>query len=282
MTYPRPNDAGLVELVAGTGERPVLLICDHAGHEVPDGIDHLGIDEAQLRRHIGWDIGAAEVTRGLARRLGVGAVLNHASRLLIDPNRRPLAPTSIPSVSDGCVVPGNGRLTRAEARRRFWAYFVPYHRAIARGVARFRAEGRVPAIVSMHSFTPEMDGERRPWHVGVLSRGDVRLSAPILAGLQAEEALIVGDNQPYSGLRDFGYTVTFHAQRTRLPHVMFEIRQDFIATSKEADAWSRRLASLLRPLLDDPGLYRLYDGDNKIAAREIVSWRHASQALPLA
>ena len=118
MTHSRPNDAGLVEVVEGTGERPVLLLCDHAGHKVPEGIGHLGIDQAQLCRHIGWDIGAAEVTRGLAKRLGVGAILNHASRLLIDPNRRPLAPTSIPHVSDGCVVPGNGHLTRAEARRR--------------------------------------------------------------------------------------------------------------------------------------------------------------------
>ena len=271
-----------LEIIAPDVDRPVLLLCDHAGYRVPGGAAALGIDGVQLRRHIGWDIGAADVTRGLARRLGAHAILSHASRLLLDPNRRPGIPSSIPAVSDGCVVPANQRLTRDEARLRFRTYFVPYHGAIARWVAKRRALGQVPALIAVHSFTPLMEGEDRPWHVGVLWRNDVRLAAPVLEGLHADPALIVGDNQPYSGLRDFGYTITFHAQRTRLPHVMFEIRQDLITTAKDADAWAERLAGLLSPLLDDEALYAFYDGDNKIAAREIVSWRRASQALPLA
>ena len=44
----------------------------------------------------------------------------------------------------------------------------------------------------------------------------------------------IGDNQPYSGLREFGFTVQFHAQRPRLPHIMFELRQDEIATTEGA------------------------------------------------
>ena len=35
------------------------------------------------------------------------------SRLVIDPNRRPGTPTSIPEISDGCVVPGNQGLAPA-------------------------------------------------------------------------------------------------------------------------------------------------------------------------
>ena len=130
----------------------------------------LGISEEMLARHIGWDIGAADLTRALARRLGAAAVLNHCSRLVIDPNRRPGNPTSVPAVSDGCVIPGNQDLTPDAVRERVRRYFLPYHRTVARQIAAFSRARTVPAVISVHSFTPRMNGEDRPWHVGVLWR----------------------------------------------------------------------------------------------------------------
>jgi predicted N-formylglutamate amidohydrolase len=113
MAEPAPS---YVEEIAATAERPLLILCDHAGKEVPGGLGLLGIDEATLARHIGWDIGAADLTRALARRLGGAAVLNHCSRLVIDPNRRPGSATSVPPVSDDCVIPGNQGLDAAALR----------------------------------------------------------------------------------------------------------------------------------------------------------------------
>ena len=110
----------------------------------------------------------------------------------------------------------------------------------------------VPAVIAIHSFTPRMNGEDRPWQVGVLWRGDRRLSAPVLAALEARGDLVVGDNQPYSGLRDFGFTVQFHAQRTRLPHIMFELRQDEIATTADALRYARIVYETLREPLAGP------------------------------
>jgi predicted N-formylglutamate amidohydrolase len=68
----------------------------------------------------------------------------------------------------------------------------------------------------------------------VLHRADRRLADPVLAALRARGDLVVGDNQPYSGELEFGYTIELHAQRARLPHVMLEIRQDEIATDEGA------------------------------------------------
>src|SRR3546814_20038981 len=65
--------------------------------------DLLGLDEAALARHIAWDIGIAEVTRHLARRLDAPAVLSRFSRLIVDPNRQLDNPTLIPEISDGTV-----------------------------------------------------------------------------------------------------------------------------------------------------------------------------------
>ena len=275
-------DPSHLELCNPDGCAPVLLLCDHAGRHVPRELDQLGLSDEALARHIGWDIGAAELTRELARLLDAPALLNHLSRLVVDPNRRPGTPTSMPEISDGCVVPGNQGLSLEVQVDRVIRWFLPYHRAVARHIAAFRRAGIVPAVIAIHSFTPRMNGEDRPWQVGVLWRGDRRLSAPVLAALEARGDLLVGDNQPYSGLREFGFTVQFHAQRTRLPHIMYEIRQDEIATSEDAIRYARIVHDSLCPALRDPELHRVFEGDNLDRGGGLISWRHAMGGSPLA
>jgi predicted N-formylglutamate amidohydrolase len=264
------------------GRAPVLVLCDHAGRHVPGEFRQLGVDDAALSRHIGWDIGAAEVTRRLAARLDAPAILNHVSRLVIDPNRRPGTPTSIPEISDGCVVPGNQGLDPTAVVDRVVRYFLPYHRTVARRIGAFRRAGVVPAVIAVHSFTPRMNGEDRPWHVGILWRGDQRLSSPVLQALQARGDLVIGDNQPYSGLLDFGFTVQFHAQRPRLPHIMLEIRQDEIETAERAWHYADIVHEALRRPLADRDLYRIFTGDNLDPGGGLISWRHAIQSSSMA
>ena len=116
----------------------------------------------------------------------------------------------------------------------------------------------------------------------MLWRGDRRLSTPVLAALEARGDLVIGDNQPYSGLREFGFTVQFHAQRPRLPHIMFEIRQDEIATTEGALRYADIVHESLRRPLATPGLHELFDGDNLDRAGGLISWRHAIGGSPLA
>jgi predicted N-formylglutamate amidohydrolase len=281
QTVALPNPTGL-ELFHASGRAPVLLLCDHAGRHVPAELAQLGVDDAALARHIGWDIGAAEVTRRLAVSLDAPAILNHVSRLVIDPNRRPGTPTSIPEISDGCVVPGNQRLDLPAAVDRVARYFLSYHRAVARRIGAFRRAGVVPAVIAVHSFTPCMNGEDRPWHIGILWRGDQRLSRPVLQSLQARGDLVIGDNQPYSGLLDFGFTVQFHAQRPRLPHIMLEIRQDEIETQEQAWRYADIVHDALREPLADTALYSVFTGDNLDPGGGLISWRHAVQSSSMA
>ena len=116
----------------------------------------------------------------------------------------------------------------------------------------------------------------------MLWRGDRRLSTPVLAALEARGDLVIGDNQPYSGLREFGFTVQFHAQRPRLPHIMYELRQDEIATTEGALRYARIVHESLAPALATPGLHELFDGDNLDRAGGLISWRHAVGGSPLA
>jgi predicted N-formylglutamate amidohydrolase len=48
------------------GRSPFLIVADHAANFVPRALGPLGIPEAELERHIAWDIGIAAVCRLLA------------------------------------------------------------------------------------------------------------------------------------------------------------------------------------------------------------------------
>ncbi len=246
-----------VERVNPFGQAPVLLLCDHAGRQVPPWLNNLGLPEHELARHIGWDIGAADMTRRLAELLDAPAVMCHVSRLVIDPNRHPGDPYSIPEIADGTFVPGNQNLSPDEVRARLGLSFIPYHRAVAREIARLRRSHGVPVIIAMHSFTPRMGHMWRPWEVAVLWDTDPRLARVVLAGLRRDDDLCVGDNEPYSGAYPVAYSIPFHAARRRLPHVTFEVRQDLIDTPETARAWAERIAEVLREPLADRKLYRL-------------------------
>lgn len=264
-----------VELVNPGGRPGLLILADHAGNRVPDRLAGLGLPRSELARHIGYDIGLAWLARRMAGLLEAPALLDHTSRLVIDPNRRPGEPTSIPETSDGTRVPGNQSLPAAERQRRVRDHFLPWHRAIAGRIASCRRAGLVPVLLSLHSFTPQLGGRDRPWQVGVLWRDDDRLAAPMLAALRARGDLVVGDNEPYSGKDAFGYTIEFHAQRTRLPHLMLELRQDQIDSEPRAFAWAELLAGHLEPLLREPARYGLWRG-----RRTPRAWK-AAGATPL-
>lgn len=241
-----------VEVLAPRAAEPSLIVCDHASNQVPGRLSGLGLPRDALNRHIAWDIGAATVARRLAARLGTTAVLSGVSRLVIDCNRPLGHPTSICATSDGTLVPGNHALESAQIRQRAAAYFYPYHGAISTHLGRIEEAGAgVAALIAVHSFTPAMNGQRRPWHVGILWNKDPRLALPLIEALRAGGDLVVGDNQPYSG-RDSNYTVDVHGGAYGRPHVSIEIRQDQLGDDAMADRWGDRLADLLLPLLALP------------------------------
>lgn len=236
-----------------------LLVCDHASPLVPPELNDLGLDAATLRRHIAYDIGAADVTRRLATMLDCPAILCGTSRLVIDCNRPHDDPTSIPPVSDGVVIPGNQDVSESERQRRIESYFWPYQGRVEARLKAMLEAGKVPAVVSIHSFTPVFEGFERPWHVAMLSNRDRRMTDPLLRALAQDPSIVVGDNEPYSGWDPAGYAIHVYGDRMGLPTAVFEIRQDLIDTHHGAEAWAHRLAAVLRPVLQDAAHRRVLD-----------------------
>ena len=254
-----PDEPAPFEIHNETGTTPVLLLCDHATGFVPRALDGLGLSAAELSRHIALDIGIAEVTRDLARRLDAPAVLSHFSRLIVDPNRALDDPTLIPQLSDGVIVPGNRALPDPARQARIATFHRPYHQAVERTLAAMAARGPLPALISMHSFTPVMKGLERPWQIGILWNRDPRLPAPLIATLRAQ-GLVVGDNEPYSGRDNHGYTLHVHAEPRGLANVLIEVRQDYIDTHHGASEWAERLHHALDAVLSDPAVHEARQG----------------------
>jgi predicted N-formylglutamate amidohydrolase len=238
------------------GRAPFLLVCDHASNAFPSGMTRLGLTEEATRRHIAWDIGARELTLALARLFDAPALLAGYSRLVIDCNRALTDPGSILAASDGEVIPGNRRLTSIERELRARCFFEPYHAAIALKLDELRRRKAGPAFISVHSFTPVMGNEQRPWQVGVLWDRDPRIAVPLLERLRKVAGLMVGDNLPYSGRHPADYTVARHAESARLPHVCLEIRQNELESPAGVGRWARIIADALGPILAEPALHR--------------------------
>lgn len=245
------------QILEGNRQKGVVLLADHACREIPEEYGDLGLPAKEFDRHIAYDIGVETVTRKLAAMLDAPAVYARFSRLLIDPNRGEDDPTLIRQLYDGTVIKGNYPMSAEERARRLDRYYRPYHDAVNAMIASVAAEsGNPPFIVSIHSFTPAMQGHARPWHVGLLWDLDPRGVTPLFEMLSAEPGLIVGDNEPYDGaLR--GDTMFRHAIRKGYAHVLIEIRQDLIAEESGSEEWARRLAPMLEAINMRPDIHKI-------------------------
>lgn len=244
-----------VSTLAGALDAGVLFLCDHASNALPPEYGDLGLPAGQFERHIAYDIGAAALTRRLAERFRAPAVMTTFSRLLIDPNRGGDDPTLVMRISDGALIPGNARIGAEEIERRRARYWQPYRDAVAATLDAMIASGVLPAIVSVHTFTPSMKGIARPWQVGFLWDLDPRLPRPMIDMMRAPGDLTVGDNEPYDGALEDD-TMDTHATRRGLAGLLIEVRQDLVATESEAFAWADRLAGPLATALADPAAHR--------------------------
>jgi len=253
MTVPGTTDSTLLLEAAEVppvleqnpgGRSSFVLTCDHYGKLLPRALGDLGLPAAELERHIGWDIGIAGVAERVARALDAHLVAQRYSRLVIDCNRPPSAPNSIPMISERTTIPGNEGLTREAAELRRHAIFDPYHDRITQVIdARLRA-GQPTVLVALHSFTPVYAGIIRPWHIGTLYHHDRILPPLLLKALRAEPDLVVGDNEPYAVSDGTDYTIPVHGEARGLINSGIEIRQDLITEPEGQRQWAERLVRI--------------------------------------
>ncbi|MDC0247184.1 N-formylglutamate amidohydrolase [OCS116 cluster bacterium] len=228
------------------GSQDYLVICDHSSNNIPLGYQNLGISEKDLESHRAYDLGASDVAIQLSELLDCSLVMANFSRLLIDPNRGKDDPTLIPKISEGKIIKGNINISMSEndidRNKRILQFYLPYHKQINKLINKSLDNGRIPKILSIHSFTPIWKGKKREIDVGILWDKDDRLSKIFLNSLKN---IKLGDNKPYSG-RLKNDTLYKHATSYGIPHVLIEIRQDLLKKEKDKLQWAKKIHNVLK------------------------------------
>src|SRR5581483_2749910 len=166
------------------GSSVFVIAVDHASRRIPRGLGTLGLAQADLERHIAWDIGALAVAEGVSDALDAPLVAQNYSRLVIDCNRRPGEPGSIPVISETTAVPGNFGLPPEQAAARQREIFEPYHLHLSELLDERIRAARSTILIVQHSMTNVFMGVRRDMHAAVLYDRDTRFGGCLLEALR--------------------------------------------------------------------------------------------------
>jgi predicted N-formylglutamate amidohydrolase len=226
---------------AGSREQ-LLLTCEHGGNTIPRAYAPLFRGAARvLASHRGWDPGALQLARRLARELQRPLLAVTTSRLFVEANRAPTNPRIWSRFTKD--------LPRAERQRILERFWRPHRRQVERAAAAAAARGRV-VHVAVHSFTPELDGEVRNADVGFLydsaRKREAALCRQWAAILQRlDPALRLRHNYPYRGDSD-GLTTWLRKRHpeSRYLGVELEINQALIG----GPGWRRFQADIAHSL----------------------------------
>lgn len=226
-----------------------MILCDHGSNHIPAELNDLGLPSPELARHIAWDIGAAGVAEALSEIFDAPVVLSLVSRLVIDCNRHLDAADLIPERSDGTAIPGNLNLSPSARALRVERWFQPYHAAIESILDGRASRGAPSILLSIHSMTDNLAGNRRLWQIAFSSHEDRSLVQPVMDILRRSSDIEVGDNQPYSMDPAVDYSIPFHALRRNLPYLQVEFRQDEVSDTEAQVHWAKRFAGALAEAL---------------------------------
>ena len=230
----------------------ILIICDHASRTIPRKLNNLGLSQQDLNKHIAVDIGTDKLGRYIGKALQASVILPGFSRLVMDLNRDPNCKTSIPKISDNIEIPGNKNLSASQKKSRFDEIYTPYHNEISTALKRIKINGRTPLIISLHSFTPEMDGIQRQTDIGILWEKNKRISHKVMKFLKAVcPGATVDENVPYSLLDapELNHTIIHHNMNAEDKYLLFEIRQDLLSDDTGVKKYGDILATALNNAL---------------------------------
>lgn len=234
-----------VEVFNPKGKSPVVILCEHASHAIPERYCGLGLAESDRQSHAAWDPGALPIAKILATELDAPLVASLVSRLVYDCNRPPEAPSAMPEASELIKVPGNRDLTQAQKDERTQFVYVPFCEAVTQTIASREDQA---VIVTVHSFTPIYFGNRRTTEIGILHDSDTRLADAMIAEAGAIK-MKVDRNEPYGPNDGVTHSLRLHGISNGIANVMIEVRNDLIDTPDAQRDAAHQLLALLRPAL---------------------------------
>ena len=228
----------------------LVVSVEHASCAVPAELRGL-VCGNWLRTHHGWDPGAPEVGRAVAKAFGAPLHLGRFTRLVADLNRSSNHRRVIPPTTGSRGIPGNAALDREGKAERLRRYWYPYRDAVEADLDRAVERHGLAFHLSVHSFTDRFRGEVRRNDFGLLYESWWPLELPLADRLHtrlAEQGYSVRRNYPYSG-RDDGFCMRMRRERKERAYIGMEIElnQRLCRKAKGAKAMATALVAALEP-----------------------------------
>lgn len=223
----------------------LFLSCEHGGNRVPRALRHLFAGHAStLDSHRGYDRGALNVARHLSKALDAPLVSATTSRLVVDLNRS--------CGRRDLYSEFTRQLTAAERAALLDRYYLPYRRAVAEQIEALHMRKSFVIHISVHSFTPVLDGKRRQADIGLLydpaRHSEVAFVARWLAALrQAMPDARLRRNYPYKGASD-GLTTALRREwdDSSYAGIELEINQTLFDDAVKRGGLKKALVTTLR------------------------------------
>ncbi|MEM7651074.1 MAG: N-formylglutamate amidohydrolase [Pseudomonadota bacterium] len=267
------------------GNSPIVIMGPHNGSAVPRKLYYcdkpLGIDAdlfdsaSSNARH---DLVDINVEKFLWRALQSHEILQHAhfieatySRAVVDPNRSPEHARAIITQTSGTTssthgviqIPGNKNLSQFEINQRMQTIYDAYHDALADLILSVREEYGYVILLDIHSFTPELDGQKRAVEFGPLNVDNNPHALELERFARRDNSYVTRNGKPFDlrpGMPDNGKTAALSIiERTGAHYAGLEFRNDKIANiegGQRAANFTGRFVTHLQPELILPKHYR--------------------------
>jgi len=142
----------------------LVITCEHGGNAIPEGYQDYFINQKKLlNSHAGYDLGTLHLFEKL-KELADFSIDNEISRLLIEYNR------SQDHEQIFSVVSKN--FSSEEKEDLISNYYLPYRDSVEKKIEEFIHQQEKVVHLSLHSFTPILDGHERNNDIGLLYDSD--------------------------------------------------------------------------------------------------------------
>lgn len=142
-------------------KRKIIITCEHGGNYIPREYKYLfAAHEKELSSHRGWDIGALEVAKYLSRHIPAPLSYQRVSRLLVETNRS--------TDNEELFSKYAQELDKPIKKYILNKFYYPYRNAVEKNLAKCIDEGYEVLHLSVHSFTPVLNGVERQIDIGLL------------------------------------------------------------------------------------------------------------------
>ncbi|WP_439882969.1 N-formylglutamate amidohydrolase [Pontibacter sp. MBLB2868] len=177
----------------------LLLTCEHGGNEIPAEYQPYFMGhQKELASHLGYDIGALDLFKDLEDMADV-SFFSQTSRLLVELNRSLHHKKLFSDIS--------GSISDKQKNEILKNYYYPYRDGVEQMVHDLTRAGRRVLHISIHSFTPVLDGEERKADIGILYDPKRRREQAFCRDwkqqmLKQMPDLLIRNNYPYLGISD--------------------------------------------------------------------------------